>query len=388
MTHLSKVLILSASYGEGHQQAAKAVQEALGLMSPQTEVRIVDYMRSVHPLIDSFAKYFYVKSVQFAPALYGLFYKGTSQIAPSSLIQRQLNSLGIEELAEQLNDYHPDVILATFPTPAGVVSYLKRQSRTAIPLATIITDHAIHSQWIHANTDLYFVGSGHVKRGLMARGIQGDSIRVTGIPVRPAFLQSFDKSDLYQKFGLNPDLPVVLVMGGGYGMMGDIQPVCEELFTYPHPIQVIVVTGKNERLRAQLEAVLQYATNPSFVYGFVSEVYELMAITDLMLTKAGGLTVSEALALQVPMLLYRPIPGQEVQNARFLTTSGVAVFARNRKQVSEHLYDLLIGNPGKREMMRRKSLRVRRLHAAEEIAAGLIELASERRTRAHYFYQP
>lgn len=388
MTHLSKLLILSASYGEGHQQAAKAVQDSLKLLSPETDVRIIDYMRTVHPVLDSVAKYCYLKSVQFAPALYGWFYKGTSQIPPSSLIQRQLNSLGIEELAEQLDDFQPDVVLATFPTPAGVVSYLKQQNRTNVPLATIITDHAIHSQWIHPFTDLYFVGSNHVRKGLMARGTPGEAIRVTGIPIRPPFLQSFDKASLYKKYELSPHLPVVLVMGGAYGVMGDIQQVVEELFTFPHPVQVIVVTGRNGRLRSQLEELLPYATNPARVYGFVSEVHELMRVTDVMLTKAGGLTISEALALQVPMLLYRPIPGQEVQNTRFLTNTGVAVFARTRKQVSEHLFDLLVQNPGKLDMMRRRSLRVRKLNAAEEIASGLIELANQRQTRAHYLYQP
>lgn len=388
MAHLSKLLILSASYGEGHQQAAKAVQDSLRLQSPETEVRIIDYMRTVHPVLDSVAKYCYLKSVQFAPALYGWFYKGTSQIPPSSLIQRQLNSLGIEELAEQLDDFDPDVVLATFPTPAGVVSYLKQQQRTSVPLATIITDHAIHSQWIHPYTDLYFVGSQHVRKGLVARGTLASSVRVTGIPVRPSFLQSFDKTSLYKKYELNPRLPVVLVMGGAYGVMGDIQQVVEELFSYPVPLQVIVVTGRNERLKSQLETLLPSATNQARVYGFVSEVHELMSIAHLMLTKAGGLTISEALALQVPMVLYRPIPGQEVQNARFLTNAGVAVYARSRKQVTEHLNDLLVANPGKLEMMRRRSLRVRKLHAAEEIAHGLIELANQRQSRAHYSYQP
>ncbi|MCF8567147.1 glycosyltransferase [Alicyclobacillus tolerans] len=388
MPSFSKLLVLSASYGEGHQQAAKAVQDALAHLSPTTDVKIVDYMRTVHPVLDSVAKYCYLQSVKFAPALYGWFYKGTSQIPPTSLIQRQLNSLGIDELEQHLRDFQPDAVLATFPTPAGVVSFLKEQGRTSVPLATIITDHAIHSQWIHPCTDMYFVGSEHVRRGLIARGMRPDGIHVTGIPVRPAFLQTFDKKRLKEKYRLDPRLPTVLVMGGAYGVMGDIAQVCEELFHYPYPVQVIVVTGRNERLRNQLLNTVKTAINPSFVFGFVSEIYELMAISDLMLTKPGGLTISEALALQLPMLLYRPIPGQEVQNARYLERTGVAVLARSRKQVSEHLYDLLTANPAKREHMRKRAFKVRKLTAAEEIAAGLIELVNRSETRAHYLYQP
>jgi len=384
---LSKLMVLSASYGEGHQQAAYAVRDALAVLSPQTDVQIIDYMRSVHPVLDSVAKYCYLKSVRFAPALYGWFYKGTSQIPPSSLIQRQLNSLGISDLAEKLAEYQPDVVLSTFPTPAGVVSYLKQQGRTGIPLATVITDHAIHSQWIHPSTNMYFVGSNHVRNGLIARGMEPDTIRVTGIPVRPAFLQTFDKATLQRKYGLRPDIPTVLMMGGAYGVMADINQICEELFQYPYSVQVIVVTGRNERMKAQLDTLLPTATNPVWVHGFVKEIYELMAVADLMLTKAGGLTISEALALQVPMLLYRPIPGQEVQNTKFLVRSGVAVLARSRKQVSEQLLDLLVTHPEKRDLMRSRALRIRKLEAAEEIASGLLELARETPRRVHYLYQ-
>ena len=386
MTGLSKLLVLSASYGAGHEQAANAVRDALLKMSPQTDVRIVDYMHHVHPTLDSIVKYCYLKSVRYAPALYGWFYKGTSQIPPSSLIQRQLNSLGIESLAEELEAYDPDVVFSTFPTPAGVVSFLRQQGRTNVPSATVITDHAIHSQWIHPETDMYFVGSQHVKHGLMARGIPASTIHVTGIPIRPAFLQTFDKASLCEKYGVRPDLPIVLVMGGAYGVMGDIQQICEELFSYPYPVQTIVVSGHNQRMAAQLSEMLPNATNPAYVFGYVSEVYELMAIADLMITKAGGLTISEALAMQLPMLLYRPIPGQEVQNAKYLVRSGVAVLARNRRQVSERLHELLVQNPDKIGAMRRRSLRVRKLSAAESIAEKLLDLGSLRKPRANYSY--
>jgi processive 1,2-diacylglycerol beta-glucosyltransferase len=387
LSPLNRLLVLSASYGEGHQQAAYAVRDVLAHKSPQTQVQVMDYMRAVHPVLDSVAKYCYLKSVRFAPALYGWFYKGTMQIPPQSIIQRQLNSLGIDDLAEKLATFQPDVVLATFPTPAGVVSLLKQQGRTNVPLATVITDHAVHSQWIHPHTDMYFVGSDYVRKGLVARGIDGDAIRVSGIPVRPQFLADIDKAAVRAKYGLRPDIPTVLLMGGAYGVLGDIHQICEELFSYPRPVQVLVVTGRNEKMRAQLDASVKNATNTVRVFGFVKEVYELMAVADLMLTKAGGLTISEALAMQVPMLLYRPIPGQEVQNAKFLVRSGVAVLARNRKEVSEHLYELLVNHPEKREIMRSKALKVRKLDAAEEIANGIIELANRTKNRAHYLYQ-
>jgi len=114
MPKLERVLILSASYGEGHQQAALAVQEALVARNPGVDVKIIDYLHTVHPMLNSVARYCYLKSVRFAPALYGLFYKGTSRITSRSLLQRRLNHLGLEDLAEYLHAYRPTVVLSTF----------------------------------------------------------------------------------------------------------------------------------------------------------------------------------------------------------------------------------------------------------------------------------
>ncbi|WDL95195.1 MGDG synthase family glycosyltransferase [Alicyclobacillus sp. ALC3] len=447
-----KILILSASYGEGHQQAATAIRDAIGAECPEAEVVIVDYIRAMHPTLDSIAKYCYLQSVRFAPMLYGWFYNGTSQIAPSSLVQRQLNSIGLNGLDELLRREAPDVVLCTFPTPAGVASHLKQLRRTNVPLATVITDHAVHSQWIHPHTDLYFVGSHPVKAGLIKRGVAARAIKVTGIPLRSTFFNSThhetDRTTVQQHYGLNPALPTLLIMGGGYGMLGEIESIVDNLLNgaggespvggtgllgrglasgkpallsgllpisgglprpsrllpipsglprpsrplpipsgLPRPsqlppLQILVVTGRNERLRAQLEAML--TDRPMEwqqrvrVFGFIDTIAELMAVSDLMLTKAGGLTVSEGLASQLPMVLYRPIPGQEVQNARFLVRSGAAVLAENQADVVQHVHNLLLWHPALRADMQQQAARVRKLHASREIAREVIALAERR----------
>ncbi|PWI57970.1 MGDG synthase family glycosyltransferase [Sulfoacidibacillus thermotolerans] len=377
MQKLKRVLILSASYGEGHQQAALAVRDAIMESHPGHEVHIVDYIEMVHPRLNSVARYCYLKSVRFAPALYGLFYKGTSRIAPSSLIQRRLNHLGYEELAEFLHEEQPDVILSTFPTPAGVMSVLREHGLTQIPAATVITDHAIHSQWIHPYTDHYFVGSEHVKQGLILRGIDERRISVTGIPIRPAFLEASNRAGIRAKLGLEPDYPTLLIMGGAYGVLSDIVQICEELFQSDRRMQLMVVCGRNEKLRQQIEQLSKDAKNPVWVFGFTREVHELMAVSDLIVTKAGGLTVSEALAMELPMLLYRPIPGQETQNAAFLVKSRVAVLARTRKQVIDHIYRLLRDNGSLLARMRANTNTIRKVTAARDIADKLVELENQ-----------
>ena len=374
MPKLKKVLILSASYGEGHHQAAAAVREALVEAHPEIEVRIIDYMHMVHPTLNLFARYFYIKSVRFAPSLYGLFYKGTSKIKPTSLIQRRLNQLGLEDIAEFLLEYKPDLILSTFPTPAGVLSLLKKQGVCRIPTVTVITDHAIHSQWIHDNTDHYFVGSEHVRRGLITRGIPSDRISVTGIPISAKFMEHKDKDAIRAKLGLENDQPTLLLLAGSYGAMTDIEEICDELFHAKERMQIIVVSGRNEKLRLQLEEMAREATNPVWVFGFTKEVDQLMAVSDLLVTKAGGLTISEALAMELPMLLYRPIPGQEVQNTSFLVKSHVAVFARTRKQVMQLVYRLFYEDPAKLKRMKSHTKNIQKSTAATDITQMLTEI--------------
>ena len=379
MPKLDRVLILSASYGEGHQQAALAVQDALIEENPGIEVKIVDYMRMVHPIMNSVARYCYLKSVRFAPVLYGLFYKGTSRISPESMLQKRLNHLGYDELAEFLTTYKPSIVLSTFPTPAGVMSMLKKRGLTDIPDATVITDHAIHSQWIHPCTDHYFVGSDHVRKGLIQRGIPEDRISITGIPIRPSFLASSNRTALRNKYGLDAELPTILMMAGSSGTMGDAAQICEEMFQSPTRMQILVVCGRNERLYKEIQDLSKEAKNPVWVFGFTRDVHELMAVSDLVITKAGGLTVSEALAMELPMLLYRPIPGQETQNAAFLVRSRVAVFARNRKQVNAYVERLLSDHGARLKKMRTNTNTIRKATAASDIAKGLarVTLQSE-----------
>lgn len=374
MPKLERVLILSASYGEGHQQAALAIRDALLEVDRDMDVRIMDYLRTVHPVLNSVARYCYLKSVRFAPALYGLFYRGTSRIAPSSLLQRRLNHLGFEDLLEFLAEYNPDIVVSTFPTPAGVMSLLKERRLTSIRSATIITDHAIHSQWIHAGTDHYFVGSEHVRIGLIRRGVPENRISITGIPIRPAFLATRNRAEIRARLGLEDDLSTLLVMGGAYGVLSDIEQICAELFQSRTRVQIIVVCGRNDKLREAIEDLSKSARNPVWVFGFTREVHELMAVSDLVITKAGGLTISEALAMELPMILYRPIPGQEVQNAVFLVKSRVAVLARTRRQVVEHTERLLQDGAVRLHKMRVNANTIRRSTAAADIAARLSDV--------------
>jgi processive 1,2-diacylglycerol beta-glucosyltransferase len=219
------------------------------------------------------------------------------------------------------------IIVCTYCLPAGGISELKRQGRTDVPCVVVITDHAIHSQWIHPDIDLYLVSSDHVRDGLMAHGIPPERVLSTGIPVTVASGLPPNRHALRRQYGLDPTLPTILVMVGAYNLMRGALDVCRSMVDLPRSAQLLFVCGKDAMLRQAVEQLAQRASMPVHVFGYVSEIPALMAMSDLTVSKAGGVTTSEALAAQLPMVIVNPIPGQEEENSAFLQAVGAAIMA-------------------------------------------------------------
>ncbi len=366
------VLNLTADYGAGHRRASAALQTALKDIQPDLRVLTLNYIWFVHPLLDRITQSLYVNAVRVAPELYRGFYYVTKSIDPDSIWQSALNNLGHRRLLRLLQRVRPRLVVCTFPTPAGVVGELKRRGLVDVPQVTIITDNAVHTQWVSPWTDLYLVASDYVKRGLQARGIREDRIVVTGIPIDKKFSGPWDRPALLQKYGLKPDLPVVLLLGSAYGMSPDAWETAAWLGQVPSPCQVLVVAGRDDKLRAKCEEATAGSKNPVKVFGFVDTMHELMAISDMAITKAGGLTVSEALAIGVPLVIHRPIPGQEEENAKFLLRHGAAVMSKNADKTRELALDLL-RDPVHRSHMRQSALAIGRPEAAASAAMQMWE---------------
>jgi processive 1,2-diacylglycerol beta-glucosyltransferase len=196
-----------------------------------------------------------------------------------------------------------------------------------VPCVTVVTDHAVHSQWIHPGIDLYLVSGEQVRNGMVAHGLLPDRVLSSGIPVAPAFGTPLQPQPLRRQYGLDPGLPTILVMVGAHNLMRGALKVYRDMVELPRSAQLLFVCGKDERLRQVIEQLAQRASMPVRVFGYVSEIPALMAMSDLMISKAGGVTTSEALAAELPMVLINPIPGQEEENATFLQAVGAAIVA-------------------------------------------------------------
>ena len=246
-----------------------------------------------------------------------------------------------------------------------------------VALVTVVTDYAVHSQWIHPGVDLYIVGCKHVFEGLVARGIDPHSIRITGIPVSPKFDLELDRQEVLKKLDLSPKRLTVLVMGGAYGVLGGAKSVCRMLSDTTFPVQSIVVCGPDEKLYKSLDPYMEEGNNRVARFGYVKNVEELMSASDIIITKAGGLTVSEALTKRVPLVIFRPIPGQEEENAIYLEAIGAGRVANTEEELEKIIFALL-KHPKDLERMRRAATKAVLGRTAEQAVEEMLQLLEKR----------
>lgn len=332
-----RILLLSEGFGTGHTQAAQALSVGLRLLSPNVQTKVLELGTFLHPTIAPLIFSAYRKTVTTSPKLYGKLYRSQYNKSLSKLSQMALHRIFYAQTAEVIGQIKPDLIVCTHPFPNAVVSRLKR-SGLDIPLCTVITDYDAHGTWISRETDIYLVPTPEVKRKLQMRGVYIDKIKVTGIPVHPNFWMRQDKSEIRDKFGLK-SMPTALIMGGGWGLVSNPE-LLEKMAEWRDTVQLIVCMGSNEKARQKL------AENPVFQHehihllGFIKEIDELMEVSDLLVTKPGGITCTEGLTKGIQMLFYNPIPGQEEENCQYFIENGFGELIESPATIDEWFHRL------------------------------------------------
>lgn len=323
-----RILIFSASFGGGHRSAAEALMRYFRAHhASAVDVRIVDFFEEFTPSLNVLAKFAYQQSVAFFPELYGTFFEA-SNLIPSNPVVHELKTLGFQRALAYIDEFAPDAVISTFPVAGGVVSDLKLER--PLVAATVITDYGVHRTWLHPSTDLYFVACKEVREDLVVRGIPWDRIVVSGIPVHERFGENLDKRACRKGLGLSERFTVLLTSAAG--LAGDVRDIAAELVA--SGIQVVAVTGHNTRLKRRLETVAKKSEH-LHVFGHTQEMHRLMRGADVLVGKAGGLTVSESLAVGLPLIIYNPVPGQEIFNVDFLVNYGAGLLSRDGDDVVE-----------------------------------------------------
>ena len=373
-----KVLVFSATFGNGHLRAAEAVIEGILIKHPSAKIIHLDFGDFLNQRINTIIKNIYSEIINYIPKLWGKFYYKTAKVQPRSKRQHFLNQLGRSEFLKYIQEFKPDFIVCTYPTVSSILAQLRLEQLLQVPVVTVITDYTVHSHWVHQGVDGYVVACTEVKDSLESWGIIAQRIHVTGIPVSPKFEGEIEQGHIITKLGLKSDLPTFLVMGGSYGVLKSAKRICKKLADSLVPVQAIVVCGKNKKLFLSLEEVIAQGRNPMIRFEFVDNVEELMSVSDLIITKAGGLTVSEALTKHLPLVIYKPIPGQEEENAHFVQRTGAGCVAGNEEEL-EQLLNRFLRHPEDIEKMRRKAAVALPGHSTERAVEEILQLVSHLR---------
>ena len=360
---MRRVLILTASYGSGHNEAARCVASELARRG--VEPIVLDHFRDlVHPLFDRATRAAYLMLLRRAPAVWGLAYALGDRLTSDSPLTFGASRVGARALGATLDRLAPDAVVTVHATPAVAMAVLSRTGRRVPPHTTVVTDFVAHSQWVAPGIDRYCVAADEVGHDLVARGIPRGCVVVTGVPVRAEFAAAPDPAQARRALGLPADVPVVLAMAGSWGSVGRLPDIARALGRTSRPIVGVLVAGHDRELRASLERI---AVGTSLrVFGFVPDVDRLMAAADLIVTKAGGMTLAEAMAVEVPLLFYGSLPGQERRNERFAAAAGVALVARRGADLAR-LLDRALGDPELLEHLRAAMRARRRPDAARAI---------------------
>ncbi len=367
MINNPKVLILTAHYGNGHVQVAKTLEETFRQRGIQNVI-VRDLFAESHPVITDITRYLYLKSYTIGKELYRLFYYGVEKIYDKKIAAWYAN-FGRKRLKAILKLEKPDVVINTFPIIA--VPELKKQTGMAIPVYNVLTDFCLHKIWIHHHVDRYFVATDAVKKVMAEIGVPLGRIAVTGIPIRPSFEASMISDALYAKYGLSSDKKTLLIVAGAHGVLGNVKELCELFSTVPQ-LQIAVVCGKNKLLQEELQALSKEKPDLLKVFGYVEKLDELFRIASCLITKPGGITLSEVAALQVPVVLYKPVPGQEHENALYFERNGAAVVIREEEDIFLKTKELL-QDEGKLRHMKDALRRIYRPYSAFRIVDAVLK---------------
>ncbi|WEG12549.1 glycosyltransferase [Pullulanibacillus sp. KACC 23026] len=337
------ILILTGRYGDGHQKAADAIAEVVKDHYPDVKPIVFDVTDLLPTMFDKLGKHIFIKGIKRFPNLYDYLYEKTREETKASVLFKNINRIGLTDLEQYIESVQPMGVVSTFPVASGMLSLLKREGRLQAPIFTVITDHTVHSSWVYPNIDHYFVASEDVKKRLMDFNIRETAITVTGIPIHPKFSSPYSKPWIKRKLGLS-DAPCLLLVGGGFGIFRNLASILEELNEIPIKMTLVIICGRNDKLYRRLKQQTFYTHHRLQILGFVENMNEWMAAADLLITKPGGMTVSEALALEVPMIIVQALGGQENDNLRFLLDSGTSLYAKDPQTLIKQLNYLFLAN--------------------------------------------
>ncbi|MCP8967229.1 MGDG synthase family glycosyltransferase [Ectobacillus ponti] len=362
-----KVLLITASFGNGHNQVSAVLKhtfEEFGIGN----VEICDLYAQAYPYWNEFVKFLYKQAFTIGPSLYKRFFYFMDKRYGTKATGWYMK-LGEKRLERILADQQPDIIITTFPV--GTVPELRKTKRHKFQLYTIVTDYCLHRTWLHEEIDRYYVATEAVKQKLLGNGVPEDRIQVSGIPIRKEFEAARSRQHRMGTDETGPAYRRVLILAGAQGVVKNIAWIAKKLLQ-DQAVQLLIVCGRNKKLYRQLQALVMVYGARLRVFAYVDNIHELYEAADIMITKPGGITLSEAVAKKLPAVLYKPVPGQEQENSVFFNQAGAAVVLQDKKEVVKETLSLL-HQTGRLQSMREALAGLYRAGSSSCITTDILE---------------
>ena len=368
---MKKVMIFYGSYGGGHLSAARSIKEYIENNYADTEVKMVDCVEYINKLVNKVTTTAYSELAKKMPWAWGFVYK-KSEKGLIAKISNDSNKLMAYKLNKLLQEYKPDYVISTHPFSSQMCAFLKKKNKANFKLSTIMTDYAPHEQWLLYDDEVnnFFVAHTAMKESLVRKGITESKIFATGIPLSNRFLEHYNKKEILDEFELKQKKKTVLFFAGGEFGLGK-NKTFEVLKTFAEnfpDLQIVAIAGRNKAMKEKFTELVEDTSRYDSIkiLDYTNKVPELMSVSDLVVTKPGGLTTTESLASGLPIIVINPIPGQEEENAQFLEKNGLAIWIKKEDNIKEILNNLF-SHPDKMKEMKIRARLFAKKHSTQDI---------------------
>lgn len=372
------VMILAAGVGNGHNRAGQALQKAFAADPRVSQVMFVDCLNYTNDAFKEMYSHYFIETIKKAPSLWGYAFEKTDVPWHDVNFRHWFERINAKRLIKKIHNVKPTICVCTHFMPAIIISRLMMKDKLSTHLSVVVTDYYVHATWM---TDLfcrYFVPHQEGKIQLLASGFPDERVMVSGIPIDPVFAQQKDKGELLRKFDLQNDLPIILLSAGSVGKM-TAEEMIRLMSTIQTPAQIVILCGKHDKLKSDLETIIEKSPTKQLTFralGFTTEMDEWMTVADLLIGKPGGLTLTESLAKSLPMIIWDPIPGQEVYNSVFLLENGAGL-APTSKSTLAFKVDTILKDKPRLQKMQQAAAKLVNPDSALTIANKILENPTE-----------
>lgn len=370
----ARIILMYISEVSGHHNATLAVEKAIKILSPSAEILNINAFNYTNPISEKIINRLYMGVIKMTPRIWDYLYDNPRVVKRIERLKNTVHKFNSPKLKNLIDRFRPDAIACSQAFPCGMVADFKKTYGSSIPLVAILTDYVPHSYWIYDSIDTYVVPSEEVAGRLRQKGVPPEKIKALGIPFDPKFNKPVSRPAVLKQLGFKEGIPTILIMGGGQGL-GPIKTLVRSLEGVKKEIQEIVVTGTNRKLYRSLKRKIKKYRKRIALFGYADNVNELMSVSDMIITKPGGVTTVEALSNRLPMIIVRPIPGQETNNAEFLISKGAALKVDSASGAGA-LIESLLSDPQRLKDLRDAAGRIAKPHASLDIARLLLSLSA------------